>query len=160
MLCMNPLKLNRLDLKVQFDFASSLDWVLLEKPSAERDNGIPQSANELETIQVLKSYEKCEEYAKSHHINIPNVEELPSLENEREFRGLGALCQRLKQNLFLNMHQIPRTLRIPKGNRNWDDDECEFSDVLIGFEPSEYPFSNEALDLASNSPGCLLNFKV
>jgi len=156
MLGMSPLQLKELDLKVQFDFASSLDWAFIEKPST---SGPARSAMEFAKIQQLKSYEQWKEYAKVYHIDIPSVEELAHLENEEEFRGMGSLCQQLRDTLSLRIHHIPRTLRLPKGSRNWNDDGCEFSNVLIGFKSMEYPFSEEAWDLAPTNT-TIKHFKV
>jgi len=138
----DELTLRRLTLELQFDFAASLDWVILDKPSTQL--GCIVNDEELKKIEELKAYDHWQEYAQVYGVEVPNVEDLPALENNEEFRGLGALCEQLGEMLDLHIYHKPRTLRIPRGNLKWDHEDCDYTDVIIGFDTKEAPFSDAA----------------
>lgn len=114
------------ELQVQFDFASSLDSCFLNDPTSKED----------ENLKVLKAYPEWREYAKINRIEVPEFmdDDLVIIEDKNKF----AIC-----NGF-NITFVPRTLRLPKGKFNWNDDQCEFTDTLIGFKENEYIFTKNA----------------
>lgn len=123
-----PESLQSLEIRIQFDFASSLDSCVLDKV-------IKPSTIELEKIKILKDYPHWKDYVKENQIELP--QENPEPEVPKKFCGLGVLFKKLKS---VRIVHIPRTLRIPTGPRHWIVDPYpEFTNTVIGFK--EYPFS-------------------
>lgn len=128
MITYGPESFQTLEIRIQFDFASSLDSCVLDKI-------VKPSPAEMEQIKVLKAYPHWRDYVKENQIELPKKN--PDLEDPSRFYGLGVLFKKLK---LLRILHIPRTLRLPKGPRHWIDDyPPEYSKTLIGFR--EYPFS-------------------
>lgn len=131
-----------LELQVQFDFESSIDSCFLSDPCSE-----PLTQMEADKLKVLKAYPQWREYSKINRIEVPELDEdVFILEDKSKFAGLHVLQKKLRNGF--NLKFVPRTLRLPKGQFNWNDDECEFTDTIIGFQDKEYIFTKKAWDKA------------
>ena len=128
-----------MEVAVQFDFPSLLNASFLEKPSS-----ISPSTEEQNNISVLKSYKFWEEYVKFHNIVVPIYQEEAAeiLEDKQKYAGLCALKDKFQNECSFCIRHLPRTLRLPCGELHWDDDNCKYTDTLIGFR--KYPYSKEA----------------
>lgn len=131
MVTSGPITFQHLEIRTQFDFASSLDSCVL-------DEIVQPSASENEQIKILKAYPYWEEYVRENEIEVPQQNGEVVLEEDSEkFCGLGILFRKLKS---VSLRHIPRTLRLPKGPKHFiKDPQPEFGNTLIGF--TEYPFS-------------------
>jgi len=114
----------RLEVRTQFDFASSLDYCFFPDST-----NISQTDAEIQKMQILNEYKYHQDYVTEYHVERPSFDA-----DGEEFQGLGALKEKFKgRGRYLFWKHVPRTLRLPKGNYHWNDDRCEFTDTLIGY---------------------------
>lgn len=113
-----PESFQHLSLKIQFDFASSLESCIL-------DGIVKPSEEEIKQIELLKAYPHWKDYVKENQIEVP--EEDPEEEDPNKFCGLGVLFKNLKT---FSVSHLRRTLRLPKGPSHWiDDAHPEFTNI-------------------------------
>jgi hypothetical protein len=126
-----------LDIKIRYDFSSLLNSMFLTKMP-------PLGNEELENIRILKNYSYSEQYVIENNIELPIIKEDDDIEMVEDISKFVGLEELVKQLSYFELIYIPRILRLPSGSHHWNEDECEFSQTLIGFK--EYPMSQDVYD--------------
>jgi hypothetical protein len=131
----NLASFKELNLKVQYDFASTLDTIFLTNPSTTL------SFKEKEEIRVLKAYPFWKEYVDENKIEVPN---------ETKLNHVGLEVLKYNNIKTFVIKHIPRVLRIPAGDIHFNEDiGRDFSQTLIGFRDNPgFPFTKEAWNAA------------